>query len=166
MTLLEQLHQNMLSLNHTKNVFLSHHWPQHFILKTDRKENIDAVKYCFINLLQEINKIVILGIATRIIVYLYITSTAFGLLSHNLCPLWTCVTAACSVCFVKDITPRGNYLHTEMGTQLGVTERLLYTLRLDECGGGLVTKSCPTIATPWTVAHQAPLPMGFSRQEY
>ena len=33
-------------------------------------------------------------------------------------------------------------------------------------GGGLVTKSCPTIATPWTVAHQAPLSIGFSRQEY
>ena len=33
-------------------------------------------------------------------------------------------------------------------------------------GGGLVTKSCPTLATPWTVAHQAPLPMGCSRQEY
>ena len=33
-------------------------------------------------------------------------------------------------------------------------------------GGGLVTKSCPTLATPWTVAHQAPLSMGFSRQEY
>ena len=31
---------------------------------------------------------------------------------------------------------------------------------------GLVTKSCPTLATPWTVAHQAPLYMGFSRQEY
>ena len=29
-----------------------------------------------------------------------------------------------------------------------------------------VTKSCPTLATPWTVAHQAPLSMGFSRQEY
>ena len=27
----------------------------------------------------------------------------------------------------------------------------------------LVTQSC---ATPWTVAHQAPLPMGFLRQEY
>ena len=26
--------------------------------------------------------------------------------------------------------------------------------------------SCPTLATPWTVAHQAPLSMGFSRQEY
>ena len=33
-------------------------------------------------------------------------------------------------------------------------------------GGGLVAKSCPTLATPWTVAHQAPLSMGFSRQEY
>ena len=32
--------------------------------------------------------------------------------------------------------------------------------------GCLVTKSCPTIATPWTVAFQAPLSMGFSRQEY
>ena len=33
-------------------------------------------------------------------------------------------------------------------------------------GGGLVTKSCPTLAIPWTVACQAPLSMGFSRQEY
>ena len=33
-------------------------------------------------------------------------------------------------------------------------------------GGGLVTKSCPTLGTPWTVARQAPLSMGFSRQEY
>ena len=32
--------------------------------------------------------------------------------------------------------------------------------------GGLVTKSCPTLVTPWTVAHQAPLSMGFSKQEY
>ena len=35
-----------------------------------------------------------------------------------------------------------------------------------ECGGGLVTKSGPTLVTIWTVAHQAPLSMGFSRQEY
>ena len=33
-------------------------------------------------------------------------------------------------------------------------------------GGGLVAQSCPTLATPWTVACQAPLSMGFSRQEY
>ena len=31
---------------------------------------------------------------------------------------------------------------------------------------GLVTKSCLTLVTPWTVARQAPLSMGFSRQEY
>ena len=31
-------------------------------------------------------------------------------------------------------------------------------------GGALVTKSCPTLVTPWTVACQAPLPVGFSRQ--
>ena len=37
-------------------------------------------------------------------------------------------------------------------------------------GGGLAAKSCPTLATPWTAlprgACQAPLSMGFSRQEY
>ena len=32
--------------------------------------------------------------------------------------------------------------------------------------GGLVTKFCPTLVTPWTVARQAPLFMGFPRQEY
>ena len=31
---------------------------------------------------------------------------------------------------------------------------------------GLVAKSCLTLVTPWTVARQAPLSMGFSRQEY
>ena len=33
-------------------------------------------------------------------------------------------------------------------------------------GGGLVAKSCLTLNTPWIVACQAPLSMGFSRQEY
>jgi len=33
-------------------------------------------------------------------------------------------------------------------------------------GGGLVTKLRPSLATPWTVALQAPLSIGFSRQEY
>ena len=33
-------------------------------------------------------------------------------------------------------------------------------------GGGLVAKLYPTLVTPWTVACQAPLSMGFSRQEY
>ena len=34
------------------------------------------------------------------------------------------------------------------------------------CGGGLVAKSCPTLVTPQTVDFQAPLSVGFSRQEY
>ena len=29
-----------------------------------------------------------------------------------------------------------------------------------------VAQSCPTFATPWTVAYQVPPSMGFSRQEY
>ena len=33
-------------------------------------------------------------------------------------------------------------------------------------GDGLVAKSCPTLATPWTVACQALLSMEFSRQAY
>ena len=35
-------------------------------------------------------------------------------------------------------------------------------LQLVFSGGGLVTKSCPTLVTPWTVVCQAPLSMGFS----
>ena len=33
-------------------------------------------------------------------------------------------------------------------------------------GSSLVAKSCPTFATPWTIALQVPLSVGFSRQEY
>ena len=32
--------------------------------------------------------------------------------------------------------------------------------------GGVVSKASLTLVTPWTVAHQAPLSVGFSRQEY
>ena len=32
--------------------------------------------------------------------------------------------------------------------------------------GSLVTKLCPTLVNPWTEARQAPLSVGFSRQEY
>ena len=40
-------------------------------------------------------------------------------------------------------------------------------MRLSPGGiGGLVAQSCPTLATPWTAALQAPLSMGFSTQEY
>ena len=29
-----------------------------------------------------------------------------------------------------------------------------------------MAKLCPTVVTPWTAAHQAPLSMGFSKQRY
>ena len=35
-----------------------------------------------------------------------------------------------------------------------------------DCCCCLDTKSLPTFATPWTVAHQAPLSMGSFQQEY
>ena len=37
---------------------------------------------------------------------------------------------------------------------------------IESCGCGLVTKVCLTLATPWTVAFQVLLSMGFPRQEY
>ena len=43
---------------------------------------------------------------------------------------------------------------------------VLITLGKERGGnGGLVAKLCQTLVTPWTPACQAPLPMGFSRQE-
>ena len=43
----------------------------------------------------------------------------------------------------------------------------LYNLgQNEELGESEVARSCPTLCTPWTVDCQAPLPMGFSRQEY
>ena len=55
---------------------------------------------------------------------------------------------------------QGNSRKTSTSTLLTVLKSL--------CGGGdgLVTKSCPTLVTPWTIACQVPLSLGFSRQEY
>ena len=33
-------------------------------------------------------------------------------------------------------------------------------------GESEIAQLCPTLCDPWTIAHQAPLSMGFSRQEY
>ena len=35
-----------------------------------------------------------------------------------------------------------------------------------QCMHAKSLQSCPTLCDPWTAAHQAPLSMGFSRQEY
>ena len=43
---------------------------------------------------------------------------------------------------------------------------LLKLLCISGGGNGLVTKSCLTFVAPWTVAHLAPLSVGFPKQEY
>ena len=48
----------------------------------------------------------------------------------------------------------------------GFKQILVIQETLNECCGGLVAKSCPTLVIPWAAACQASLSMGFSRQEY
>ena len=52
----------------------------------------------------------------------------------------------------------------EIQTQMKKIAKSLRTIKMG--GGGLVSKSRLTLAIPWTMAHQAPLSMGFSTQEY
>ena len=57
----------------------------------------------------------------------------------------------------------------EKNNRMGKMRSLQYKLPREhfiQVVGGLVAKSCPTLVTPSTVARQAPLSMGFSRQEY
>ena len=51
-------------------------------------------------------------------------------------------------------------------TELNWNLKNIWKLINLDSGGGLVAKSCLTLATPWAIACQAPLFMGFSRQEY
>ena len=46
-------------------------------------------------------------------------------------------------------------------TEIASAAAQAYSSQTGHGGGGLVAKSCPTLVTPWTVAHQAPLSMGF-----
>ena len=55
----------------------------------------------------------------------------------------------------------GFLIRSHFSTEFAAT---LGTRRRDLVYGALVAKSCPAIATPWTVACQSPLSMGFSRQ--
>ena len=64
---------------------------------------------------------------------------------------------------LKDELPRS------VGTQYAIGDQWRNNSRKNEeaaGGGGLVTKSCPTLAAPWSVARQAPQSMEFSMQEY
>ena len=47
-------------------------------------------------------------------------------------------------------------------SHISINLLVIYTLSLEV----KIAQSCLTLASPWTVACQAPLSMGFSRQEY
>ena len=51
-------------------------------------------------------------------------------------------------------------------TEIASAAAQAYSSQTGHGGGGLVAKSCPTLVTPWTVACQAPLSMGFPRKKY
>ena len=70
------------------------------------------------------------------------------IMSNSLWPPWTAAHQAFLSFTISQSLPNSRPLHN------------------DGWLVGLVAKSCPTLATPWTLACQAPLSMGFSRQEY
>ena len=51
-------------------------------------------------------------------------------------------------------------------TEIASAAAQAYSSQTGHGGGGLVAKLCPTLVTPWTVACQAPLSMGFPRKKY
>ena len=57
--------------------------------------------------------------------------------------------------------PKGALLEISIFLQFNTQEHFLLNYHY-----GLVTKTCPTLVTPWTLASQALLPVGFSRQDY
>ena len=87
-----------------------------------------------------------------------ITMTKISAKSHR--PCFVCFTASqfCDVC--TTFLPADGWCDNQFGqTRVQI---LLWRYILDVC----TLSSVRLFATPWTVANQVPLPMGFSRQEY
>ena len=63
---------------------------------------------------------------------------------------------------------KGSTVCADLGMKVTACAGVCFTQEAFSCCCGcLVAKWCPVLfATPWTVAHQVPLSMGFSRQEY
>ena len=76
--------------------------------------------------------------------------------SLQLCP---------TLCDPIDGGPPGSHPWDSPGKNTGVgCHFLLQCMKVE--GESEVAQSCPTLATPWTAAYQAPPSMGFSRQKY
>ena len=71
-----------------------------------------------------------------------------------------------AVCDHIDSSPLGSTVHgiLQARTLEWVVIFLLQCMKVKS--ESEATQSCPTLATPWTAAYQAPPSMGFSRQKY
>ena len=72
---------------------------------------------------------------------------------------------------IVNLSPWALSLQNEQQTGRALGKELqeawtLYACFLTSACVHAVAQSCPTLCDPWTVAHQVPLYMGFSRQEY
>ena len=77
--------------------------------------------------------------------------------------IWFLVSAKEIILFKENIWVGSDFLTSEWSWKARI--RLESEIKKGN-DGDLVTKSCLTLATPWTVARQAPLSMEFSSQEY
>ena len=78
-------------------------------------------------------------------------------------PLWGCNCPLPALAALACLSP---VVDGPIRSQLGLLSPLFCDQAWKCVGGALVAKSCRTLVTPWTVACQAPLSMGLSRQEY
>ena len=79
--------------------------------------------------------------------------------------VWIC---SCIKCFPHSSVGKESACNAgDLGSIPGLDTKSQTQLKqLSGGDDGLVSKLCPTLETPWIVVGQAPLSMGFSRQEY
>ena len=56
-------------------------------------------------------------------------------------------------------------VHPDDGISFSTKRKIMNYQGVKRHGGGLVSKSCLTLMTPWIAARQASLSVGFSRQD-
>ena len=71
-----------------------------------------------------------------------------------------------SISCLKNPMDRGDWWAPVPPKELETTEHAHMHCSLRKVKESEIAQSCLTVCYPWTVAHQAPLSMGFSRQEY
>ena len=100
--------------------------------------------------------------------------TRITVLGRHSCPRWLYLVTQwrpVKVLTVGCLFPQGHCLHCctcflKMVPDVQKSTNKCVCLRKIKICGGLVAQSCLTVAAPGTVACQAPLSRGFSRQEY